>query len=371
MLTYYQPFLLPFLRLKPYALAAGIQRRYFLSFEDALWTLLTRKRVPKGSAVLIPSFWCMDVVDNIRNHGYSPVFYPLDDHFEIPVKRLQSIIRKHRPRVIILFHACGIPSTVFRNEAFVRSIAAGAIVIEDCVQQLVNPTEVIIRHPNHFVIDSLRKVSPLSGSFIYGDASSPTIAPRRLPGELWYVMGTVGLYLLFRGVFMLAVIAGRARLVSYTHLRILKAHDNLVGDSKFGYRGWFIDGFLHRFLAVDRIRQRKQEQCALYRKLLAPLCRHRSPWYQIHIKETDGKLLHVYPLGLHHNGNTRILRDIEKNLLQNGAPVWFKFTDAPWCRHRAVLFLPLGFHVSNHDIHKICNLLAKISGHTAGRQPKD
>lgn len=356
MLTYYQPFLLPFLRLKQYILPQGITRMHFLSFEDALWTLLASKNVPKNSVILVPDFYCMDVVENIKKHGYRTIFYPLDDHFQVSTKTLHTYINTHKPSVIIIFHACGITNKLFYDSDFINNTCNKSILIEDSVQRLTNPPQVTILHSNHYLMDSLRKVSPLSGSFIYGKAESFTFQPQSIWEEWQYVITTCVLYILFRVVFTVGVLIQSTRLISFAHKKILKAHDDLIGDSRYGYKGHWHDRFLHTYFDFSKIEKLKERQSTLYRKVLNIL----QDWYPIEIPVTDYKLLHAYPVGIRMQ-NQKQISDIELFLERNNAPVWFKFSDSPWAKSRGVLFLPLGFHVTESEIRSLASLLSIYS----------
>jgi hypothetical protein len=354
MLTYYQPFLLPFLHRKKYTIPAGIVQKHFLSFEDAFWMVLLSKNIPKNSVVLVPDFYCMDVVENIRLHGYMPVFYKLDDHFQITKQDLDKEIKKYNPNVIILFHACGITNKILTDREYIQQLCKNSLVIEDSVHRLINPSTTTIFDSNHIIIDSMRKVSPLSGSFMYskGVVVIPDSLKRHI--EYSYILRAHLLYILFRIVFVVGVLCNSYDLISYAHKRLLKDHDDLIGDSVYGYSGRVYTNMLHKFIDFSRIEKLKEKQIALYKKQLAPLYEKKSYWYEVVIQKEDTKCLHVYPLGLR---DTSKVMQIEKALNDSRMPVWFKYPDSPWSRSRAVLFLPLGFHVSNNDILRVCSLL--------------
>ncbi len=358
MLTYYQPFLLPFLRWTPYELPRGIFQTHFLSFEDALWSILSQFGVSKKSVILVPSFYCMDVVENIKRHGYTPVFYPLDDNFQITKSELEKMIRKHKPSVLILFHACGITNTLLVDHTYIEKLCLHMLVVEDCVHRLLNPSTIAVHHKNHFMIDSVRKVSPLYGSFVY--SGLPVAIPhiQMKQKEYFYLIGSQVLYTLFRVVFVLGVMLRSYDLVSFAHKRLLRFHDDLIGDSVYGYRGGHHYSLLHRYINFSLIEAHKQKQVELYEQLLKPLYGATSPWRAVRMRAEDKKLLHVYPIGFKPQDDV-FVSNIEKVLRDNRIPVWFKFLDSPWSKNRAVLFLPLGFHVTTRDIQRVCSLLIR------------
>ena len=358
MLTYYQPFLLPFLHRSRYELPRGIFQSHFLSFEDALWSILSQHKVPKKSVILIPSFYCMDVVENIKLHGYTPVFYPLDDNFQISQSLLLELVRKHTPRVLVLFHACGITNSILADGGYIQNLCKNLFVVEDCVHRLINPANVVLHHANHFVIDSVRKVSPLYGSFVYSKMQIAVPYVHRSQKEYSYIFRAHLLYMMFRVVFVLGVMLHSYKLVSFAHKHLLRFHDDLIGDSTYGYIGKQRYRFLHRYINFSFIEVNKKKQVELYERLLSPLHEGISPWYRVCMRDTDKKLLHVYPVGFKPRKNFTV-SDVEKLLRDNRVPVWFKFLDSPWSKGRAVLFLPLGFHVTTKDIQRVCSLLTQ------------
>jgi len=360
MINYYQPFLLPFLGTTPYRVPKDIRRTYFLSFEDGLWVLLNNRHIPKGSVILIPDFYCMDVVENIRAHGYTPIFYPLDDHFRIPPKKLDSYIHRYTPGVTIIFHACGLTHMSGTSIAPLFSRYPDMLVIEDSVHRLVNPENVQLIHPNHYVIDSLRKVSTLPGSFLYRKSDAPPIEPDRNYREWGYMLSVTLRYLLFRIFFTWAVTIRNPSLIRYAHEHILRAHDDVVGDSAGGYRGFFAVPFIHRYFNFTKIMKLKKKQADLYTHHLKQLTVKHPAWYAIDIPEHMKQDLHVFPLGRRGDHLQKEFMRIQTHLHKLGIISWFKFPDCPWSRKRGVLFLPLGFHITPRDIRFITKTLENI-----------
>ncbi len=359
MLTYYQPFLFPFLHAKKYVLPKNVYRRFYISFEDGLWNLLRSHHITPGSVILIPDFYCMDVIQNIQHHGYTPVFYPLDDHFQISKKRFDYLRRVHKPTVIFLFHACGIQNTLLTDSAYIRKIARQSLIVEDAVQRLVNPKNIHLHHANHVIIDSLRKTSPLHGSFIYGSEQLIHNLEVQIPYlEFGYQVFTLLLFITFRLIFLIGVIFKSDVLVRYAHMHILRIHDDYIGDSIYGHTGpWYIP-LIHQHISFSRIEHLKGKQSIRYARVLTKI--HQIPeLYSIRIDKQHYPYLHVFPLGF------KITKKISHETInlyfkQLGIPIWTKFPDCPWSKTRAVLFLPLGFHVGYNEIDRVCRLLERM-----------
>ena len=357
MINYYQPFLLPFLKHTPYRLPVTVRRTYFLSFEDGLWVLLKKMRIPKGSTILIPDFYCTDVVDNIRTHGFIPVLYPLDDQLSIADKKLTDCIRKHAPSVIIIFHACGIRRITRQKIESLCAEYPDTLILEDSVHRLLNPNTISLTHPNHYIMDSLRKVSPLPGSFLYQNISSPVIRPDAIRHEWRYTFFVHLTFWFFRTVFIVGTLLHNGHVVRYAHEKTLKVHDDIVGDSDGGYTGFSLIPHIHAFIDFEKIQRLKETQVRLYETYMPDVLKSSPSWYQFQIADDQKKELHVYPIGLKKFDAEDISGRIESYLHKHGIIVWFKFPDALWCRKNGILFLPLGFHISPKHIRHIMNII--------------
>lgn len=315
-----------------------------------------------GSVLLVPDFYCIDVTDNIRAHGYTVGFYPLDDHFHIDETTLIAHIHKHKPAVLIVFHACGItgvPTSVMHR---ILRKHPRLLCIEDAVQRLVEPGSVRLISPRHYLIDSLRKVSPLPGSFLYQHTEAPAIRPEHMRREWEYVLLAAFYYVVFAVLNTVGSVTRNPRLIRYAIEEILGAHDDIIGDSVHGYAGNPILPILHRHFDFRKIRRMKEVQTKRYDTRLAGLFRCYPMWYGFRIPKDETGILHAFPLGLIHPQLPLVMKYIQSKLHDRGIPVWFKFPDSPWSSTRGVLYLPLGFHMTPTDIRYIADTLEDISG---------
>ncbi len=352
MVNYYQPFLLPFLGLKRHLTPTHVKRYYYHSWEDALWELLRKKQIPLGSTILFPNFYCMDVLENVAKHGYKWQLYELDKNFQSTPQILVEAIHQHEPRIVILFHACGITTNLLKQTDWIKSIPPETIIIEDCVHRLTNPKEVELLNDNHFVMDSLRKDSPLPGSFIYGTHKGLNYKQSNQDFSTYQISSTM-LFILFRLTFLLSQLLNSGKLSNFAHHTLLKAHDDIIGDSWKSYPGLPWIPFIHSFINFEKIEKLKTEQAKLYTELLKELFTPDSQFYKINIPESDYGKLHVYPLGLKHNRPEKLIEYLNKHNLN----IWTKFPDCPWSEDKSVLFLPLGFHIHKKDIVRIMRLI--------------
>lgn len=354
MIDHYQPFLLPFLQFRKNRLTIGIKRYYYYSFEDGLWDLLKNKHIPKGATVLIPNFYCMDVVANIRSHGWTVEYYPLDTNFQISSLTFQTYIKKYNPSVVIVFHAVGITSNLILNRTWTKILDKKTIIIEDNVHRLVNTETVTVPQHNWFILDSLRKVSPLYGSYLYGKNSDMSFIQTNFKFNVVYVFSSLLLFLFFRITLLLGHSFHSSFLIWFAHKKILSAHDEIIGDSIIPYRGLPFFSYIHSYFNCNKIAKLKMLQVALYEFLLwrRPL----KNFHRIKIPVTDFPFLHAYPISM----NKTISASVHTTLHKRHVSVWEKFPDSPWSKSRSVTLLPLGFHINTYNIRNICSVLCSL-----------
>lgn len=352
MINYYQPSLEPFLGRKKNVIPKGIRRYYYLSFEDAFWHLLAKKHIPKRSLFLFPNFYCMDVLKNVRRHGYSYALYPVDASFQTDEITLLKAIKKTSPSVVVIFHACGITNALMKKKKWMNSLPKKTLVIEDCVHRLVNPSEIKIVIKNHFIIDSLRKVSPLPGSFLYGKEADVDFNPPRRKTTI-YSLSSRFFYTLFRRILELGFKVKSRRLVSYAHTMILKMHDDIIGNNFSAHPGLSKNETKHSFIDFEKIKKLKKEQVQSYEYNFYPVMSNNKIFKRVQISESDYSSLHVYPLEFLCKSKKKLI----SYLHNNNIVVWDKFPDSPWSKKQSVLFFPLGFHMNEKNIRYIAHKL--------------
>lgn len=350
--NYYQPWIQPFLSRKKSSVPCGVGRQYYHSFEDGLWNVLRFRSVPQGAVILLPDFYCSDVVKNIRNHGYVPHAYPVDKNFQTETRKFLGLVRRTKPAAVIIFHAAGIQSRILTDPNWIRvRNSKHILVIEDCVHRLINPNKVRIFNRDHYMLDSLRKVSPLPGSCIYGHADSMPQSDNQPIVNLYY-MHSLLWYALFRFVFETGMIVANSGLVRFAHEVILKHHDNIIGDDPAGIRGFSWPLYMLDRFDFRKISALKSKQVTLYKSLLSG---QKIPSaYSVRIPRRDYGKLHAYPLAL----TKKPVPDFIRFLHKNGIVVWEKFSDSKWSTRRSVIYLPLGFHITEDDIRYICGRIA-------------
>lgn len=352
MFNYYQPSIAYFLGRQRSIPPAEIKRFHYHSFEDGLWDLLNKKNISKKNVFLIPNFYCVDVLDNIEHHGYKYVLYPVDDNFQIHEQTFISLLKKHKPSVVFIFHAAGITCELVHQKQWLEYISKKTLIIEDAVHRLINPEKITFIHSHHIIMDSLRKVSPLYGSYMYGSHSLLDFSQQGFIFSKDFLFSTV-YYHLFRCILNIGSFFNNVSVTDYA-FKVLKKHDDIIGDSIESIRGLSLTPLLHPYINFNKIETVKKKQAELYHRFLQKLT---QPYIQeFNIKQTYYKHLHVYPL--------LILSEPKKlvsYLHKHDIIVQCKFRDSQWSREKGVLFLPLGPHVTNSDIENVCNKIAQYS----------
>jgi hypothetical protein len=355
-LNYYQPRLLPFLKLKKNRLPSQILSRNYLSFEDGLWDLINTHFPGRKLHFLVPDFYCSDVLDNIKSRGHKYTYYPLDDNFQTTSSRFRKYLWLFHPDIVIIFHACGLTSDLLKDVSWFSDLPDHSLIIEDSVHRLVDPSGLKLLNTRHFVMDSLRKVSPLPGSRMFGSAGSPHFTRTSAAIVPSYFFSSLYYFFIFRLALKLGFLLNSARVVAFAHERLLKRHDDLIGDSRIPGRGLPIINRISCHFNYEKISALKTKQVGIYQKHFRSLFKNPR-FYKVNIPVSDYSHLHVYPLGVRGGPDEKLI----KLLHSCGIPVWFKFTDVPWSQKRGVLFLPLGFHVSEEEIRSLAQILPAVS----------
>lgn len=335
----------------------GIQRQFYLSYEDALWHILTQKRVAKGSVILVPEFFCGDVEDNIQNHGYCIQHYHVSKLLITSEAELIKMIRQYHPSVVVIFHAIGISNKLLSSTNWINNLAPDSIIIEDSVHRIIDPPTISLKHPNHLVIDSLRKVMPLQGSVVYGSTKFLDFPEPPLTQEFLYRLQVTMLWVLMNFLWF------GAQSVANTRLSVVfaKAANHvmgqgyaLIGDRVLPAKGTPLFNYLHRFVNPRKIATIKDRQVRFYEQQLRSLDPDifTVPFY----RRSQRGLLLAYPLILNIRHATKVL----DYLHQHGLMLRFELDDSVWSRHHKVIYLPLGPHLSFANLHNIARIISSI-----------
>ena len=318
----------------------GFKQLFYLSWEDALWDILVHKKVKKKSNILVPDFYCTDVEENIKKHGYRVVRYKILPNLKAGKKSFAAAVRKYKPPVIVVFHPVGIKSNLFDSESWLARTAGESILIEDSVHKILNPRDLKIIKSNHFIIDSLRKVVPLQGSRVFGKSADLNFdVPSVFQSFFYFLRVNTNCFLM-----NICLTLGIHKLAE----RLMLDGYDLIGDAAKPARGSLIAKFLSSRLNTDKIQKLKEKQTDCYEQILGDFLP-----YKLKLKDKDKKHLRGYPVVLQSSKANKVL-----SFLRNrGLMVRFELEESNWGRKYKIIYLPLGFQMRVKNQKKICNLV--------------
>lgn len=328
----------------------SIPHKFYISWEDALWDVVKSFGISNGSIILVPSFFCIDVMQNMKDHGLVPRYYEVDDNLQPEAQRLLKVIDQEKPTFLVLFHAVGIQNDCV-NKDFIQSLPPDLIIIEDCVHRITNPSEIELFAPNHIAINSFRKVVPLQGSLLFGrqqfikklnGASHSTMIYSWSIVFLWYAMQVfLTLQKVIKESFIsriFGILGEKAMLVGY----------DIIGDEVHaGYcPSFFKKMYFH--LDFDHIKEYKRTQVAEYEAHLA----HTSYFQVPSMTDQDKSEIRGFPIIVEKKKAQKIISYCRSN----GLLLRPELDDSKWTKKRSIMYLPLGPHVEIEDIKKISTI---------------
>ncbi len=318
--------------------------KFYISWEDALWDIINSFGIPKGSKILVPSFFCTDVMNNMKDHGLSPLYYKVDENLQPDPQEVRKLVKTYNPSFLVLFHAVGIQNDCM-NSQFINTLPSELIIIEDGVHRIVNPSEVKLYAPHHIVINSFRKVVPLQGSFLFGQAAFINKLKGAATSTFFYSWSIIFFWWLMQIFFTLQkytpVLPISLLLGRLGEICMLRRYD-IIGDEKAaGFCPAFFKKMYFR-LDFKRIKEHKRKQVLEYETYLNSSAVYRVPGYS----HDDRGELRGYPI--------IAKRDMAKAIIsfcrEHGLLIRAELDDSKWAKKRSIMYLPLGPHVEIEDI---------------------
>jgi hypothetical protein len=330
-------------------------RSFFLSWEDTLWHLLSVYRVKQGTTILVPEFYCGDVVEHMQEHGLKVAYYPVNPRLVTPLSDLVQVIKESRPDIIVVFHPVGITNDLMREvKTWQKYLLPTTIIIEDCVHKIIEEKKITFVSERHFLIDSLRKVVPIQGSNLYSSIPVPAIGRwqswQTLPYRLsvlyyWLVMQFWLLRTYYASVEHIYLKASRR-----ADLAMVQGYD-LIGSSLLASPGIKVMDYLSRRIPLGVIEKCKETQAKMYLQALLPLVKTANFWLPT-MGRSDYKYLRGFPLIM----SLTVADEFLFHLHANGINIRFELNDGPWSKKQKIIYLPMGLHVRNTDILSIAHL---------------
>lgn len=318
---------------------AKIKRLFYLSWEDAFWDVLLKKNVDKDAYILLPNFFCRDVEDNIKLHGYKIANYKIKNNLEANKNDFVAKIKKFQPKVVVVFHPVGIESNLFNDPLWLKKATGESILIEDSVHRIINPSKVKIIKDNHFVIDSLRKVVPLQGASLYGKKKDVNFSAPLFYQSFLYKIKVNALWFLMETFLLI----GKYK----TGEKLMLMGYELIGDALTPASGLPIFNFLAKRVDIHKLERIKKRQARYYESKLG-----NAVFVKIPMTDFDRGNLRGYPLVLPNKKGKRLLNSIrERNIFLR-----FELSDSEWSSKQKIIYLPLGIHVDKSLQDQICEL---------------
>lgn len=332
-------------------------RTYYVSFEDALWDLIKIMKVTPGSKILLPEFFCGDVVTNMTTHHLRPVYYPKNLHLQTSIHQFKQKLIEEKPAIVIIFHPVGMTNRLLKHyKKWHNHLPKKCLIIEDCVHRVVNPNAITFINKHHFIIDSLRKVVPLPGSYLYSPTKLPQPAnPQTIPRSYKYQV--LAWWTVFQLLLWLGSIIPNSYLKTFS-LRLaekamLKGYDR-IGDSYHAGKGWRWITNLINHLDIEKITTCKIAQATEYNRCLRQIISSDIFFFPIH--SSDYGQLRGYPLGIHLKNAQSILQKIR----QQGLLLRFELNDSIWSQKQKIVYLPMGPHLNLKNVETVCKII-KVS----------
>lgn len=320
----------------------GVKYLFYLSWEDALWDILIHKKIKKGSKILLPDFYCIDVEENIRKHGYEIVHYNILLNLDADKKSFEQSLIKYKPAIVVIFHPVGIKSNLLSKRRWLKEITGDSILIEDSVHRILSSEELNIVKKNHYIIDSLRKVLPLQGSRLFGSVD-----------DLNFEVPSVFQSFLYRTkvnfFWFLMVVCWTMGLGRMAEKVMIKGYE-IIGDSIKPSRGGFLFKILSSHIDFRNIQNIRVKQINYYEKKFGKILS-----IKLKIKKNDKKHLRGYPIILPAKNADNTLN----HLRSHGLLVRFELDGCKWSEKQKIIYLPLGLQINKSDQKTICRLVAK------------
>jgi hypothetical protein len=219
--------------------------KFFLSFEDALWAVLKAHSFIEKKA-LIPNFFCSDVTNRIKEHGFKILNYKFDSNLKVDINSIKDIINSNRIDLFILYYPLGMTKNAPNPQEIRNIVGHNTIIIEDLADCLVEAPPYGIIDSRHYCIDSLRKLLPIQGSRIWGE----NLANISYEFDNLYRYKSLILWFLTR---LLGTISNLTKSTFIDNLRwnTFGYHSDLIGKSENGNAGFEIDRFILNIIDIN------------------------------------------------------------------------------------------------------------------------
>jgi len=331
-------------------------KSFYLSWEDALWHVLKVYNFKKGSVVMVPQFYCGNVVEHMVEHGLKVVTYPVDKYLVTKNKIFRQILLKTKPSIVIVFHPVGIQNMLIKNhKQWASALPAKTVLIEDCVHQIIDPKSIRFINKRHLFIDSLRKVVPVQGSFVYSRQKLPDISGWQNFITLPYRVGVFVLWIIMQINLIQAHFSKSKNLEKLfnklAEISMLTGY-KLIGSNRLASPGIFFMKKISEKINITLIKKSKILQAKIYKTKIKHLLKTGKFWLP-KISKSDYSNLRGFPLIIDISMAYKFLNYMRAS----GVFLRFELNDSAWSAGQKIVYLPMGLHVSSADVSLIIKLI--------------
>jgi hypothetical protein len=293
----------------------------------------------------------------MKDHGLNPVFYSIDQQLKTNEIDLVKSIKVHQPKIILVFHPVGINNDLLdKNKKWIKILSEETILIEDCVHKILEPDQIRFLKSNHYLLDSLRKVVPIQGSWVYSQNKIKSISFFQYVKTLIYRVKVFYWWVLLQfylcRVFFSKSNEVKSRINQKAEWSMLRGYD-VIGNHRCGSSGIFLMKFLYKFLNLKKIKDCKIRQVEYYLKFFNKL--NREELFIPKFRKKDFRELRGFPLIIQIDKADSLLEYLRKNkfLLR------FELNDCLWSQKQKIIYLPLGIYLSQDDLERVVKVFEK------------
>ncbi|PIZ46306.1 hypothetical protein COY32_03505, partial [candidate division WWE3 bacterium CG_4_10_14_0_2_um_filter_41_14] len=230
------------------------RRKFFLCFADALLFLLDYyKLTGKKERALLPDFYCPDTLKMISRH-FAVFFYLTNDDFSIDHESYFSQLKNIKPKLIINYSFLGFILSEEKKKDLAGLITEDTIIIEDYAHHVVDFSDWQPVNKHHYIIDSIRKHSPLLGSHLIGGAMAKAWGK-----QLNFYKIRCHFLQLVKGLMQYLSIIFNSRKLYDLSDKFFLWQDSVIGnyqDATLGSLGSF---YLYNFIDSVKLKARRQQ----------------------------------------------------------------------------------------------------------------
>lgn len=323
---------------------------FYLSWEDALWDILDHKHIPLQSVILVPEFFCGDVENNIKTHGYRVEHYPVDAQLQTTKEELIRCIKKYNPSVLVVLDAVGIRNSLWNSLGWMKELREETLLIEDCVHRIIESKNVVFLKHNHILIDSLRKVLPLQGSVVYGRTQDLQFTEPPRVQSLGYAIAVLILWFVMMVLLTCAHKLYKtpcARVFALFAEFMMKWGYAVIGNSMKPSRGFYVFISMLHHIDLLKIKKIKEKQVNVYES--------QFPQVRRIYEDSDKGELRGWPVII----NKEHAQEFLQSIRSKGLLLRFELNDSVWSTARKIVYLPLGAHMTKSQQMDVCSIVRK------------